>query len=328
MNPVPNNNTPNLSGLDNHVINQVLKKSNSFLIHGITASVLLTVVYFIIVTIAESFDHAATQLISLAYLFIPLIVSFGVQIALFSYARQQSKLVHQGSANVTGSGGMSGVSMILCCAHHLTDVAAFVGLAAVSVFLTTFQPVFLLIGVISNITGILTVLIFLQKNVLYYRKGLLSPFMRLNLPKVRKLAIITGVVVLIVAFALVALSSQGYFGSNNEGKFVLSSKTVVQNGLTIQATPQPFKYGEPIKISLAMDTHAGDLSYNLSQVTTLQDSNGTTYMPLSWSGPTTGGHHVSGTLSFPPLNGQPSSIRLIIKDVYGSDWTFEWTLNG
>jgi hypothetical protein len=127
---------------------------------------------------------------------------------------------------------------------------------------------------------------------------------------------------------LVALSSQGYFGSNNGGKFILSSKVVVQNGLTIQATPQPFKYGDPIKMSVAMDTHAGDLSYNFTQIAMLQDSNGTTYLPTSWSGPTIGGHHVSGALSFPPLDGQPSSIKLVLKDVYGTDWNFEWALNG
>src|SRR5450759_5372386 len=100
----------------------------------------------------------------------------------------------------------------------------------------------------------------------------------MNFGEIRKLAIVTSVIVLIVALALVALNSQGYLGSNNEGKFVLSSKTIFQNGLTIQATPQPFKYGDPIKISLAMDTHAGDLSYDFTQVATLQDSNGTVYL--------------------------------------------------
>lgn len=303
----------------NFADNQALKQTKSFLFHGIAASVLLTTAYFIIVSILESFDHAVTEFASLAYLFVPLILSFGVQIALFSYARQQSKVARQRSVNVTTSGGMSTASMILCCAHHLTDVAAFVGLTAVTLFLTTYQPVFLLIGLVSNIFGILTALLFLQKNMLYNPRGLLASPMRLNLTKIRKLAIIIGVIVLIATIALVAFNNTG-------GMITLPSKAVSQDGLTIQATPQPFKYGDPIKISLALDTHSGALSFDLTQLTTLQDSNGTTYTPTGWDGSSSGGHHVSGMLTFPALNGQPSSMQLVLKNVYGADWNFEWTL--
>lgn len=259
----------------------------------------------------------------------------GVQIALFSYARHQSKVARQRSMNVTTSGGMSTASMILCCAHHLTDVAAFVGLTAVTLFLTTYQPVFLLIGLVSNIFGILTVLLFLQKNMPYNPRGLLASPMRLNLTKIRKLAIIISVIVMIAAISLVAFNNQSSqqgnnsgnsFSPNNGGMITLPSKVVNQNGLTIQATPLPFKYGDPIKISLALDTHSGALSFDLTQLATLKDSNGTTYMPTGWVGSSPSGHHVSGTLDFSALNGQPSSMKLILKNIYGADWTFEWTL--
>ena len=314
--------------------NQGLKPTNSFALHGIAASVLLTTAYFTIVSIAESFDHAVTQFSSLAYLFVPLIASFGFQIALFSYARQLSKAAHQRSTSVTASGGMSTTSMILCCAHHLTDIAALVGLTSVTLFLTTYQPVFLLVGIVSNILGILTTLLFLQKSTLYNPRGFLAKPMGLNLAKLRKLAIIIGVAIVIVAFALVAASSQpnqqspsSGNPSSNGGRFTLSSKVVNQNNLTIQATPQPFKYGEPVKISLVLDTHSGALNFDLTQMTTLQDSNGTTYAPTGWSGSPFSGHHVSGTLNFPALNGQPSAMQLILKNVNGADWTFEWTLS-
>ena len=319
----------------NSVENPRFKTTNRFLFHGIAASILLTTAYFMIVSVVESFDHAVTTFAQLAYLFLPLIVSFGVQISLFSYARQLSKVTHQRSANVTTSGGMSTASMILCCAHHLTDVAAFVGLTAVTLFLTTYQPVFLLIGIVSNVLGILTVLLFLQKKVLCYRQGFLTPLMRLNLSKIRKIAAIIAVIVVILAFVFVALNYQSNAQANsgnpsrssNGITFNLPSEEVNQNGLTIQATPQPFKYGEPIKISLALNTHSGALSYDLTQLVTLQDSNGTTYTPTAWDRPAPEGHHASGTLDFPPTNGQPSSIQLVLRNVYGADWNFEWTLN-
>lgn len=324
---------------------QAIKRSNSFLAHGIVASVLLTVAYFAVVGLVESFDHAVAELISLFYLFVPLIASFGIQMALFSYARQQSKVARQRSTNVSASGGMSTVSMILCCAHHLTDVAAFVGLAAVTLFLTTYQPVFLLIGIVSNVIGILTVLLFLQKNRLYAPTGLLAKPMRLNMGKARSLAAVTGVLVVVLAFALVALTSQtanaGYVSYNlsdpspspspspyDGGVMIaLPPKIVSQNGLTIQATLQPFKLQEPIKISLALDTHSGDLEIDLTQRAELQDNNGITYATTGWDGSPPSGHHVSGTLNFPALNGAPSSLRLILVDVYGANWTFDWNLS-
>ena len=62
-------------------------------------------------------------------------------------------------------------------------------------------------------------------------------------------------------------------------KTVLTAKTLSQNGLTIVATPQSFIYGDKIKIILSLDTHSGDLSFDLTKVTTLIDSSGTSYIP-------------------------------------------------
>src|SRR4030065_2009346 len=62
----------------------MLSYQSSFVLHGIAASMLLSLTYFLIASIAESFDHATTQFLSLSYLFIPLIASFGIQIGLFS----------------------------------------------------------------------------------------------------------------------------------------------------------------------------------------------------------------------------------------------------
>lgn len=304
--------------------NQLLKQPVGFIFHGILASALLTTAYFVIVSILESFNHAVTQFVTLVYLFVPLILSFGVQITLFSYARYQSKIARQRSMNVTTSSGMSTASMILCCAHHLSDVAALVGLTAVTLFLTTYQPVFLLIGILSNVFGILTVLLFLQKNMLYNPEGSLVSPMKLNLKKIRKIAVVIGVIAIIASIALVAFYNQP--GPNNGGILTLPSKSESQNGLTIQATPQSFKYGDPVKISLALDTHSGALNFDLTQLATLQDSNGTTYASTGWGG-SSGGHHVSGTVNFPALNGQPSSMQLTLKDIYGADWNFEWNFN-
>ena len=301
-------------------------RSNSYVLHGIGGSALLTIAYFSIVSIAESFDHATSQFFWLAYLLVPLVASFGIQIALLSYSRQQSKAMQKNRMGATTSGGMSTASMVACCAHHITDVAAFTGLTAVTLFLSTYQTAFILIGILSNTVGIFTILIFVQKNKLFKQNGILAKPMRLNMTKARRIAVVIGLIIVVGAFAWIAFNAQPTANAGDVGIKSLQPKTSIQNGLTIEAAPQPFTFGDSVKIDLTLDTHGGDLGLDLTKAAKLQDSNGTTYEPTAWTGPSLGGHHGSGTLVFPPLNGEPPSMKLSLTDVYGADWTFEWNL--
>ena len=303
-----------------------IERQNNFVLHGIAASILLSLTYFLITSIAESFDHAITQLLSLSYLFIPLIASFGIQIALFSYSRQQSREMQKGKMGVTTSGGVSTASMIACCLHHVTDVTALVGLTTVSLFLTTYQPAFILVGILSNIMGIFTILVFLQKNKLYMQNGVLAKLLQINMIKVRKLSVVLGITVIIAAFAGIALGVQPATDAGNTENIILQAKTISQNGLTIQASPEPFVRGDAVKIYLTFETHSGELSLDLTKVARLQDSNGTKYQPTVWNSLPPNEHHLSGTLVFSAPNGEPSSIKLVLTDVYGADWVFEWNL--
>ena len=298
---------------------------NSFVLHGIAASMLLSLTYFLIASVAESFDHATTQFLSLSYLFLPLIASFGIQIALFSYSRQQSREMQKGKMGVTTSGGVSTASMIACCLHHVTDVTALVGLTTVSLFLTTYQPAFILVGILSNIMGIFTILVFLQKNKLHRQNGILAKLLQINMIKVRKLSVVLGITVIIAAFAGIALGVQPATDAGNTEN-ILQAKTISQNGLTIQASPEPFVRGDAVKIYLTFETHSGELSLDLTKVARLQDSNGTKYQPTVWNSLPPNEHHLSGTLVFSAPNGEPSSIKLVLTDVYGADWVFEWNL--
>ena len=308
------------------VATPMLKHQNSFVLHGIAASILLSLTYFLITSIAESFDHATTQFLSLSYLFIPLIASFGIQIGLFSYSRQQSRAMQKGKMGVTTSGGVSTASMIACCLHHVTEVTALVGLTTAAVFLTTYQPAFILVGILSNIVGIFTLLVFVQKNNLHAQNGILAKLLRVNMTKARKLSIVLGITVVIVAFAWIAFSAPPATDAGNIENIILQSKTLAQNGLTIDASPEPFAKGDPVKITLTFDTHSGGLSFDPTKVAKMQDNNGATYEPTAWTGPPPSGHHVDGTLVFPPPNGEPSSIKLVLTQVYGANWAFEWNL--
>ena len=144
--------------------------------------------------------------------------------------------------------------------------------------------------------------------------------------KARTLSVVLGVTVIIAAFAWIAVSAQPAAEAGNTENIILQTKTISQNGLTIVASPEPFGRGDSVRINVALDTHSGDLSIDLAQVARMEDNNGAIYEPTVWNSPSPSEHHVSGTLVFPPPKGEPSSIKLVLAEVYGADWVFEWNL--
>ena len=87
--------------------------------------------------------------------------------------------------------------------------------------------------------------------------------------------------------------------------------------------------------TVVMDTHSVDLDgYDLSQLTVLRTNDGQEARPSGWDAPS-GGHHRSGTLTFPTTraDGTPiiesttRTLELIIRDVAGvPERSFQWTV--
>ncbi len=103
--------------------------------------------------------------------------------------------------------------------------------------------------------------------------------------------------------------------------------------VTIAATWQGS--GAEMIFTVAMNTHAIDLdAYDLKQLAVLRIDGGREAQPISWEAPK-GGHHRSGTLTFPAIgaNGAPlivsdtHTIELVIRDLAGvPKRSFRWTL--
>jgi len=96
------------------------------------------------------------------YLLVLLIGGFGLQVGLFVYYNSLSAI---GCGTTVVSGGISGVSMILCCSHYILNLLPFfgavVGMSSL-VALSRYTPHFLWLGVVSNVIGIW---------VLYYQRN-------------------------------------------------------------------------------------------------------------------------------------------------------------
>lgn len=171
---------------------------------GLLAGLSLLGVYVGVLWLANSLEHASAELGRLWFWMLPLLLGFGTQVGLFAYARGATRA--PGAVHVHGvaaSGGASALSMVACCAHHLADVLPLIGLAGAALFLAAYQDLFLLLGVLSNVVGLVYVLGLLHQHGLYpERTSLLS--LAARRPLRRALPAVAVSCSLIFAAALVA----------------------------------------------------------------------------------------------------------------------------
>lgn len=92
-------------------------------------------------------------------LLILLIGGFGFQIGLYTYLKHKEAIC---TITSMAGGGVSGISMILCCSHYAVNILPFVSLSTANL-LTEYTFYILLFGVLANATGIIFMLSKLKK---------------------------------------------------------------------------------------------------------------------------------------------------------------------
>jgi hypothetical protein len=134
---------------------------------GLLGAVILTAVYFGIVSWAESPKHAAEFFWQDRWIVIPIILGFGVQAALYTILKLRLFLpvnntrlggsmtpAPASGASVGASGTTSTIAMVACCAHHVTDVLPILGLTAAATFLAKYRLAFMGVGLGTTLLGI------------------------------------------------------------------------------------------------------------------------------------------------------------------------------
>lgn len=107
----------------------------------------MAVYYLIVGFLSRDWGYPVEQFVRLQPWMSLVVGGFGVQLGLLSYLRQGGKMM-------AGTGAGSGLAMAACCAHHASEIAPFLGMAGVSVFLTEYQKELLMMGVVANGIGI------------------------------------------------------------------------------------------------------------------------------------------------------------------------------
>lgn len=120
------------------------------IIFGLFAALSLLAFYVITMTAFSGLDSAVEQFRALWYLMLPLAGGFGIQVGLFFLIKQTINT----KSSLAAGGTSAGVSMLACCAHHLTDVLPVIGLTGLSVFFAKYQTAMLVISIIINALSI------------------------------------------------------------------------------------------------------------------------------------------------------------------------------
>lgn len=103
-----------------------------------------------------------------------------------------------------------------------------------------------------------------------------------------------------------------------------TSITSRENQVTVEVEPVQLAPGQAAKFEVSMNTHTVSLGHDMVVVSTLTDDQGREYRPMNWQGSGPSGHHRSGVLEFPTLDGNPESVTLVIKDISNVVRTFKW----
>jgi len=122
--------------------------------------IIVILINFVILALLGFPEMAIGVIYKYYILLILLIGGFGIQVGLFTYLNSMNAI---GCSTTIASGGISTVSMILCCSHYLLNIIPFLGAFVGASFLFALSKYtlhFLLIGIASNVTGI---------GVLYYQ---------------------------------------------------------------------------------------------------------------------------------------------------------------
>lgn len=127
---------------------------------GIGGVIFLTAIYSLILYYTTGdLRHIVEQFETYKYWMTAIILGFGIQVGLFWYAKRRTQIASASQKSaVAASAGVSTTAMVACCAHHLVDILPLIGLSAAALFLTKYQTYFFLMGVISNIAGIILML--------------------------------------------------------------------------------------------------------------------------------------------------------------------------
>ena len=137
---------------------------------GVLAAAGLALFYVAVVAGASgSWQHLTDQANNDWYYLVPIMFGFGLQVALVAELRRRHRL-NRAAATAGGAGaGASTAGMIACCAHHIADLAPFIGATGAATFLIDYRVPFMLVGIGVNAVGVTLAARRLRRAIAHHR---------------------------------------------------------------------------------------------------------------------------------------------------------------
>jgi hypothetical protein len=153
------------------------------LIYGIMAALAMIGFYIGLITLTSDWYNAKAQFSDYRWWLIALAAGLGLQVGLFTRTRQAMAAAHlKGAATgMAASGGISGVAMAICCSHYLAGLLPILGLPFLSTAvagLERYQTQFFILGVVSNLLGMLYIVWIMKKNGLLPNMQIVSQLLK------------------------------------------------------------------------------------------------------------------------------------------------------
>jgi len=128
---------------------------------------------------------------------------------------------------------------------------------------------------------------------------------------------------ILVFLVVVILFGYLYNPNNNDksntaviaGSSALSPQVKDMGAVKVEVIPKRVESGSEALFTLNLNTHSVDLGYNYTKIIKLTDDKGNQYYPIKWTG-SSGGHHLSGEISFGKIN---KGVRKLILTISGID---------
>lgn len=119
------------------------------------ASALLALFYVGVVWAASgSFQHLVDQAGRDWYFLALILGGFGAQVGLVSELRRRHRLQHSAALAGGAGAGSSTAGMVACCAHHIAELAPFIGATGAATFLIEYRIPFMIVGIGINAVGV------------------------------------------------------------------------------------------------------------------------------------------------------------------------------
>jgi protein-S-isoprenylcysteine O-methyltransferase Ste14 len=288
-----------------------LEKSESierarFIFRSISSAIILLFLFIVVMITENSFEHTISELGNWWPWLLIQLSGFGLHVGMYQYIRDLSK-------NSQWGGSLTSIKI-----GSSAQVLPIIGFSAATLLLIQNQSIFLSLGVLSSLIGIVLMFENLQRysNSTILSTGLMKSIFSYNLRKVRNITAISSVFI----FLILLSSSIGIlpFAQAQQEQIEISD---TKNGVTFSF--KKIDYEDAIAFSTGINTHPQSLAFDLIDIISIE-IDGNNYKPLRWeesSSPEW--HHRLGVLVFPNIE-EIGEMKIIIRDFNEiSVWVFD-----